>query len=131
MTTTMQTQPKGTNAVATPIEDSERFFRPQFDVIETSEGFEVRADVPGATADNVEIDFERGVLNIHARVKRAPSNGNVVRREFRVGDYRFQMFVSEDIDADKIQATVTHGELIVRLPKAARARSRKIAVREA
>ncbi|MCA9243473.1 MAG: Hsp20/alpha crystallin family protein [Phycisphaerales bacterium] len=129
MNTTIENRPNAQRAIATPINGGEQFFRPQFDVIETSEAFEVHADVPGATADNVEIDFERGVLSIHARVRR-DNNRKLVRREFGVGDYRFQMFVSEDIDSERIQATVKHGELTVRMPKADRARSRKIAVRE-
>jgi HSP20 family protein len=52
----------------------------------------------------------------------------VLLREYGIGDYRRTFRVSEQIDASRISAQYRHGVLTLRLPKAERARPRKIKV---
>ena len=42
--------------------------RPRLDVVETSDAFRVDVEIPGAGKEDVELQMEKGVLSIHARV---------------------------------------------------------------
>lgn len=131
MTTSAITRTSETNEVERT--RSGPTYVPAVDIIETPEELRLLIDVPGATQDGVEIEFERGVLSIYARVAdRAPGDaGQYLLREYGVGDFARTFRVSEVVDSNNISATLEHGVLTVTLPKAAEARPRKISVRGA
>ena len=118
----------------TPSEQPERTrggrtFIPAVDIIETGDELLLLADVPGARADAIDIDYERGELTLTARVAPRQGDGtNYVLREYGVGDFVRTFKVSEAIDASKIAAEVRDGVLTLHLPKAEAAKSRRIAV---
>jgi HSP20 family protein len=103
-------------------------YRPDVDIIELADELLVHADVPGARSDEIDVNFEDGTLTIYAKVSSRPATGPVLLREFGVGDYRRSFHVSEQIDATRISAQYRHGVLTLHLPKAERARPRKIQV---
>jgi HSP20 family molecular chaperone IbpA len=84
--------------------------------------------VPGARSEDIEINFEDGALTIYAKVNERPTAGPVLLREYGVGDFRRTFRVSEQIDASRISAQCNNGVLTLHLPKAERARPRKIQV---
>ena len=51
--------------------------------------------------------------------------------EYEVGDYERAFTLSDEIDRDKIQATVKQGVLRLELPKAERVKPKKIAIHAA
>lgn len=107
-----------------------RYFRPNVDIIERAEELIVVADVPGASGDDVDVDFEDGTLTIHVKVKpRQDENVDYLLREYGVGDYHRTFRVSEAIDASQITAEFAAGVLTLHLPKAAAAKPRKISVK--
>ena len=62
-------------------------------------------------------------MNVHEYENLAP-----VYTEYNVGNYLRRFTLSSDIDADKIGAHVTNGVLHLELPKAERAKPRRINV---
>ncbi|HFD39871.1 MAG TPA: Hsp20/alpha crystallin family protein [Anaerolineae bacterium] len=107
-------------------------FVPRADVYETDEEIVVVADMPGVSADSVDITLEDNVLTINGYVEPEPLEGyNLVYAEYRVGDYLRAFRLSDQIDRDGIEATVKDGVLRLRLPKVMEARTRKIEVRAA
>lgn len=105
-------------------------YRPCVDILERPDDLVVLADVPGATGEDIDVDFEDGTLTIHAKVKpRQEENLQYLLREYGVGDYYRTFHVSEAIDAGKISAEYTDGVLTLHLPKAEAARPRKISVK--
>lgn len=107
-------------------------YRPNVDIVERADELLVLAEVPGARAENINIDFEQGRLTIHASVKaRRPDDAVYLQREYGVGDFYRVFQVGEQIDASKISAEVENGVLTLHLPKAEAARPRKIAVKGA
>ena len=68
-----------------------RGYRPAADIIEQADAFVVRADVPGATAKDLSIEFEKGVLSLlrgrgPARAEgRQAAGAGVRRRRFHAG----------------------------------------------
>lgn len=105
-------------------------YRPNVDIVDRGEELVVLADVPGATADRISVDFEDGMLTIHAKVEPRQQEGTeYLLREYDVGDYWRTFQVSEAIDSTKISAEYADGVLTLHLPKAEAARPRKIAVK--
>ena len=105
------------------------YYRPSVDILERADELLVRADVPGALGDDVDVDFEDGTLTIHARVKPRQEGTEFLVREYGVGDYYRTFHVSEAIDPEKITAEYADGVLTLHLPKAEVARPRKIEVK--
>lgn len=115
---------------ATVRPDHIRRYLPDVDIIETADEFLVVADVPGATAENVNVQFEHGQLSIRAAIprRRGSEGKNYLLQEYGVGDYERTFQVREDVTGDGITAEIKEGVLTVRLPKAAAAKTRKIEV---
>ncbi len=105
-------------------------YRPSVDIVERADELVVLADVPGATGDDIDVDFEDGNLTIHAKVKsRQDESTEYLVREYGVGDYYRTFRVSEAIDAAKITAEYADGVLTLHLPKAESTKPRKIDVK--
>ncbi len=104
-------------------------FRPNVDIIEREEELLVLADMPGAAADDVDINFENDTLTIFASVKnRRPDTTRFLANEYSVGDYLRTFRVGEVIDTERITADMKNGVLTVHLPKTERVKPKKIAV---
>lgn len=105
-------------------------YRPVVDILETSEELRLIADMPGVKVDDIDVSFENGVLTIHGRVDaRQPQDTRYLLREYGVGDFHRVFELSESIAADKISAEYKDGVLTLHLPKAEKAKARKIEVR--
>lgn len=105
-------------------------YRPNVDILELAEELLVRADMPGASPEEIDIDFKDGMLTIHAKIKpRQEASTQYLLREYGVGDYWRSFQVGEAIDASKITAEYNDGLLTLHLPKAEAARPRKISVK--
>jgi HSP20 family molecular chaperone IbpA len=110
-----------------------RAYRPNVDIVENGDKLMLIADLPGARAEDIDVQYENGVLTLHARVKpRQPAHcTNAVLCEYGVGDYVRTFQVGEGVDAGGISAEVANGVLTLHLPKAAGAKMRKIDVKGA
>lgn len=107
-------------------------YRPNVDIIETSEELLVLADVPGADAKDIDINFENGTLTLHARVNvRQETETDYLLREYGTGDFVRTFQVSEQIDASRISAEVADGVLTLHLPKTEAVKPRTIKVNRA
>ncbi|MFN8177462.1 MAG: Hsp20/alpha crystallin family protein [bacterium] len=103
---------------------------PALDVVETNEAYRVVVEVPGAGKDDVDLQVEKGVLSIRARVPAAggaPERYHV--REHGPRELRRELRLGKTIDADRITAEVSRGLLTLLLPKVAAATPRRIEVR--
>lgn len=109
-----------------------RLWRPPTDIIETREGVTLMVEMPGVAAEDVEVTLEKRVLTIRGRATiAAPENLRPAYAEYEPGDYERVFTLSEDFDADRIAAEMKHGVLVLRLPRAAVAGTRTIAVKAA
>ncbi len=105
-------------------------YRPVVDVEETAEELRLVVDLPGSKAEEIDINFEQGVLTIHAKVEqRQPEGTSYLLREYGIGEFHRVFEVSEAVDAERISAEYSDGVLVLHLPKAEKARVRKIEVR--
>lgn len=121
-------QQEGT-VVKTEKARANRVYRPYIDIQETPEELTLLADLPGASADGVDVTFENGTLTLHAKVAdRGVTGANYLWREYGVGDFHREFTVSEAIDAERIQAEFRDGVLTLHLPKTPVAKPRRITV---
>jgi HSP20 family molecular chaperone IbpA len=102
-------------------------FLPPADIYETKDSIVVLADMPGVSPEGVDISLERRVLTIRGRGA-ASEHGRYQRvyNEYADGDYERVFTLSENIDRDRIEATLKDGVLRLVLPKAEAAKARKI-----
>ncbi len=119
---------------STPTENSgaeERrlLFNPPIDIYETPDGLVLYADLPGVTADDLELQVQDNRLTLLGRVSRKdPSDAVMLHQEYEVGDFLRSFILSDQVDHNRIHAKLTNGVLRVELPKAERAKPRKIEV---
>lgn len=128
-----QTSERGYGDVQAAERQSARpVYRPPTDVYETKDHIVVLADMPGVAPDALDITVEKRVLTIRGRAGDAEHPGyRRIYAEYGVGDFERAFTLSEDIDADGIEAELKDGLLRVTLPKAAPAKARRIDVKSA
>lgn len=91
--------------------------------------FVVQLDVPGATADSIELTVEQNVLTIHAERGAPASEGaELVVDERRYGVFSRQLFLGETLNADAITADYDAGVLTLRIPIAEKAKPRRVEI---
>jgi HSP20 family protein len=104
-------------------------FIPRADIYELDDHLVILADIPGADEKTIDIVLEKDVLTINAYVDPVlPEGYSLAYAEYEVGDYTRSFKITSEIDREKISASVKNGVLRLQLPKAAAARTRKIAV---
>ncbi len=110
--------------------EPQRFvFTPPIDIYETEEGLVLHADLPGVSIETLDLQVQDNKLTLFGRV--APSNdapGDILHREYDVGDFLRSFILSDDVDHEHIRATLNHGVLQVVLPKAPKTKPRRIEV---
>lgn len=104
--------------------------RVPFDVIEREDELVLRAPVPGFRAEEIDVNFEDGVLTVtgeHAD-EEVVEEGTYRLREWTRGSFRRRMRLRTRIDVAAAKAEIRDGVLELRLPKAEETKPRKIEV---
>lgn len=101
---------------------------PAVDIYEDKDGLVVVADVPGLKRDDLDISVEDNVLTIHGRMSSGEPE-NLLAREYALHDYFRQFTLGDRVDREKINASLEHGVLTLKLPHAEHAKPRRIAVK--
>ena len=104
-------------------------FNPPIDIYETPDGLVLYADLPGVTSEGLELQVQDNRLTLFGRVQRSErAEAVMIHQEYQVGDFLRSFILSDEVDHDRIQAKLANGVLRVELPKAPRARPRRIEV---
>lgn len=89
----------------------------------------VHLDLPGVSADSVDISVERNVLTVTAERSYQREEGDrVYFDERQAGTFRRQVSLGDGLDAEGIEADYTDGVLTLRIPVVPQAKPRKITV---
>jgi HSP20 family molecular chaperone IbpA len=106
-----------------------RFFLPEVDIQELNDSLKLFADMPGVKQSDVEVTLDKGILTIVGTVStEVYQKLTPLYTEYNVGNYFRQFELNEDIDAQRINASMRDGVLELTLPKSERARPRRIEV---
>lgn len=102
---------------------------PPIDIFETDDGLMLRADLPGVSSENLELQVQDNRLTLFGRVTaELPEAATLMHQEYHHGDFLRSFILSDDVDHDRISAKLTNGVLEVSLPKVPRAQPRKISI---
>jgi HSP20 family protein len=106
-----------------------RSFVPVTDIFETDETLTVILEMPGVAKENVDVHVENDVLTIEGRIDFSKYEGlQPVYTEYNIGHYARSFRLSSKIDQDKISAEMNDGVMTLLLPKAEKAKPRRIKV---
>jgi HSP20 family protein len=107
-----------------------RVYIPRVDIYESGDNVILLADMPGVASDGVDITLEKNELTLKGYVQHdLPESHDLAYAEYGVGDYERSFVLSDEVDRERIEATMKHGVLRLVLPKAETAKLRKIAVK--
>lgn len=117
----------------TPVETertkNRKVFVPKVDIHETKESMVLIADMPGVDETSIDITLEKNILTLTGSVEPLHFEGySLAYSEYDVGDYQRAFTISDEVDRDKIEATVKNGVLKITLCKAEQAKAKKIAI---
>ena len=128
--------PQGAEFTPTPTpnpnpDPERRVFMPRTDIYETPDSIVVLAEMPGVDEKGLDITLEKNVLTITGRIdnKPLPQGARLAYEEYETGDYQRAFSISNEVDRDRIEASLKQGVLTIVLSKATQACTRKIAVK--
>lgn len=106
----------------------ERFVPPPVDIYDSPEGLVLLADLPGVAPEDLKLRLEENTLTIQASPKHSV-DGEATYKEFELVNFFRQFELSEEVDQEKISASLSHGVLKLQLPRAEKAKPREIPVK--
>jgi HSP20 family protein len=105
---------------------------PPVNVFSDKDNYIVKMEVPGMSADKVNIESHGRTLTISGKREAAtPQGGSFHRRERRSGEFSRSLQLPADLDLSQAAATYKQGMLTVRIPKKEEAKPRQITVKAA
>jgi HSP20 family protein len=109
---------RGRQSANVPSRFENRIWAPQMDVFRRGDELVVRADLPGLSRDDVNVDIEDDVLTIQGerRQENEENREGIYRSERSYGSFYRAIPLPEGIDADQAKATFKDGVLEVTLP---------------
>jgi HSP20 family protein len=106
-----------------------RAFLPNADIFETDSALTVVLEIPGVDKKNLDIRVENDTLTIEGRIDFSKYEGlQPVYTEYTIGHYVRSFQLSSKIDQSGISAQLEDGVTTLILPKAEKAKPRKIEV---
>jgi HSP20 family protein len=102
---------------------------PLVDIEEQDDAYVLEAELPGVRQNDVDIELVGNELAISGELKEKQRTGVVRRQTRRTGRFDYRVTLPEQLDAEKIDASLADGVLTVRVPKSERAQRKKIAIK--
>jgi HSP20 family protein len=103
--------------------------KPQFDIIDSRDGYALTVHLPGVAKQGLEITAENNLIRVVGRrAWKQPENWTTLYSEFDGAPYELVLEHDNSVDIPKIRAELHDGILRVALPKAEALKPRKIAV---
>ena len=103
---------------------------PPVDVAETQEKIIVRAELPGMSQEDIQIEFENGLLTLKGERKLEKETPGVTyhRVERAYGNFIRSFTLPRTVDAERIAATYREGVLEIEVPKKEEAKPKQIRI---
>ncbi len=105
---------------------------PPLDLVEHADSYEVTLELPGLTAADIDVNYERGTLVIRGE-KRAAAGDDGERNGWRriersYGAFSRAVRIGGPVDHEAIAARFCDGVLSITLPKAAEAKRQSVTI---
>jgi HSP20 family protein len=113
--------------------DQGRRWVPPMDLVEVEDHFVLKADLPGLTEGDVNIEVQDGTLTISGerKAEHEQREKGWYRIERSFGSFSRSLTLPDGVDADRIEASFTDGVLEVHIPKPEERKPRRISISSA
>lgn len=106
---------------------------PSVDISETKKEFLIEADVPGFSSNDLDVEIDENVLTI--RASKEASNEEDKDKTYYLKErnhayWERSFTLPSNVDSEKVDCEVDHGQLRIHVPKAAKASTKKISIRQ-
>lgn len=102
---------------------------PAVDIYEDAQGIYLKADMPGVSKNNLDIQINNDTLSINGEMEIPVSERmEALYADIRSKRYQRSFSISRELDSDKIDASLNDGVLTMHIPKRDQFQSRKIEV---
>ena len=107
-----------------------RRFAPATDLIESDSHYILRADLPGLSEDDVNVELDGNVLTVSGERRSSSEDrkAGYYRVERSYGSFRRSVRLPEGVDAEAITAGFDKGVLELHVPKPVASRPRKVQI---
>ncbi len=104
---------------------------PLVNLTENADNYYLRAELPGVTADDLDIQTAHNNVTItgERKLPEEDKNARFHRREREAGKFSRAIRLPGEIDSNKIEAALRDGVLTVTIPKAEPAKPRQIKIK--
>jgi HSP20 family protein len=104
---------------------------PPTDISETDKALTVRLDVPGLSAEDLEVQLSGNTLTVRGErsEEQKEEKGETYRHERYTGSFARTITIPSYADADKADATYDKGVLTITLPKIEGVETKRVAVK--
>jgi HSP20 family protein len=103
---------------------------PAMDLVESGEHFVLRADLPGMSEEDIEIELEDGALTVSGerKAEHEERGEGFHRVERSFGAFSRSLTLPKGVDADAVAASFDRGVLEIRIPKPEARKPRRITI---
>jgi HSP20 family protein len=103
---------------------------PAMDLVETESSYVLKADLPGLSESDVNIELDDNILTVSGerKAEHMDRKAGYYRVERSYGSFRRSLSLPEGVDADAVKATFENGVLEVTVPKPAQQAPRKVQI---
>jgi len=103
---------------------------PAMDLVETTEHFVLRADLPGMSEGDVKIEIEDGVLTVSGerKAEEETAQEGYYRIERSFGSFSRSLTLPKGVNTDNVVANFDRGVLEVRIPKPEQVKPKRISI---
>ncbi|MCF8241606.1 MAG: Hsp20/alpha crystallin family protein [Melioribacteraceae bacterium] len=110
--------------------ENESWVAPLIDIYETSEEYNLIANLPGVEKNGLKIKLEDGHLIIMGRIDYTDAmNKKYILKEIETGNYYRRFKIADAVDESKIDASFQNGQLTLSLPKHERLKPKNIEIK--
>ena len=100
------------------------------DVIETADHYVLRADLPGLSDEDVNVQIEDNMLTVSGerKAEHETQQGGYYRLERAIGAFSRSLTLPDGVDPDGVQADFDRGVLEIRVPKPEQKKPRQVQI---
>ena len=110
--------------------DTTRRWIPAIDLVESGDQYVLRADLPGLSEQDINVELESGVLKISGERKSESTaeKGGYRRIERSYGSFSRSLTLPDGVNPDAVEASFDKGVLEVKIPKPEQIKPRKVTI---
>jgi HSP20 family protein len=107
-----------------------RRWMPAMDLVESTDHFVLRADLPGMSEEDVSIEFDDGTLTVSGerKAEHEDEKEGFHRVERSFGAFSRSLTLPQGVDPEAVTASFDRGVLEIRIPKPEQRKPRKISI---